>query len=207
MDKSLRVQERVQGAGPMTQDGDGQKLAALLGRRSLVLVGLMGAGKTTVGRRIAQRAGMPFRDADAEVETAAGMPIADIFAIYGEPAFRDGERRVILRLLDQGPMVLATGGGAYMNAATREGIARAGIAVWLRADHETLMRRVRRRSHRPLLRTADPDETMRRLMDERHPVYGLADVTVDCHDSSPDRMAEQVIGIVSAHLTGRPSLS
>lgn len=167
-------------------------LRSLLGARSVVLVGLMGAGKTTIGRRLASRLGMPFRDADAEIETAAGMPISDYFATYGEGAFREGERRVIDRLLAGAPLVLATGGGAYMNPATRGRVAEVGVAVWLRADHETLMRRVRRRSHRPLLQNPDPDGTMQRLMEERYPVYGLAPVIVDTHDAPLD----QVVGCV-----------
>ena len=164
-----------------------------------MLVGLMGAGKTTIGRRLAARLAMPFRDADAEIETAAGMPISDIFATLGESAFRDGERRVIARLLQEGPLVLATGGGAYMDPGTRERIAASGSSVWLKADHETLMRRVRKRVHRPLLQNPDPDGTMRRLMSERYPVYALADVTVESGDSSHDG----IVGEILAALQGR----
>ena len=190
-------------AGPVP-GGPVPSLASRLGSRSVVLVGLMGAGKTTIGRRLAARLGLPFRDADLEIESAAGMPVADIFAIYGAPAFRDGERRVIARLIDGRRkvirLVLATGGGAYMNAATREGIARSAVSIWLKADHDTLMRRVRRRSHRPLLRTADPDETMRRLMEERYPVYGLADLTVDSRDASHERVTQDVVDALDAYL-------
>lgn len=170
-----------------------------LAARTIVLVGLMGAGKTTIGRRLAARLAMPFRDADAEIETAAGMPISDIFATLGESAFRDGERRVIARLLQEGPLVLATGGGAYMDPGTRERIAASGSSVWLKADHETLMRRVRKRVHRPLLQNPDPDGTMRRLMSERYPVYALADVTVESGDSSHDG----IVGEILAALQGR----
>lgn len=175
-------------------------LRARLGRRALVLVGLMGAGKTTIGRRLAQRIGLPFRDADVEIEAAAGMPIPDIFAIYGEPAFRDGERRVIARLLRDAPMVLATGGGAYMSVETRERIREAGVSVWLKADHETLMRRVRRRTNRPLLHADDPDETMRRLMSERHPIYAEADLLIETCDASHDRVVARLVSILAAHL-------
>ena len=128
-----------------------EAVRAALGQRSIVLVGLMGAGKSTVGRRLAARLDLPFRDADAEIEAAAGMSISEIFAVHGEPYFRDGERRVIARLLQEGPIVLATGGGAFMNAETRARIAETAISVWLRADFEVLMRRVRKRANRPLL--------------------------------------------------------
>ena len=151
----------------------GAALLAALGRRSIVLVGMMGAGKSSIGRRLAQRLGLSFVDADAEIEAAhAGMTIAEIFATYGEPYFRSGEQRVIARLLDSGPQVLATGGGAYMNAETRAGIAQKGISVWLKADFEVLMRRVKRRStaDRPMLQ-GDPAQRIRHLMDERYPVY------------------------------------
>jgi shikimate kinase len=176
-----------------------------LGARSVVLVGLMGAGKTTIGRRLAARLGLPFRDADHEIEAAAKMPIADIFETYGEPSFRDLEMRVLSRLLGEGgSMVLATGGGAYMNAETRERIRAQAISVWLKADHETLMRRVRRRGNRPLLRTPDPDATMRRLIDERYPIYGLADVTVQSLDASHDKVTQDVVDHLAAYLLAEP---
>lgn len=164
-----------------------------LGGRSIVLVGLMGAGKTTVGRRLAARLAMPFKDADHEIEEAAGMSVPDIFAIYGEAAFRDTERRVIARMLRHGPQVLATGGGAFMNPETRARIREGGISVWLKADHATLMRRVRRRANRPLLQTVDPDETMRRLMAERHPVYAEAEWTIESNEGSHDLVVQAVI--------------
>jgi shikimate kinase len=168
-------------------------LRAKLGKRSLVLVGLMGAGKSTVGRRLAQKLGLPFLDADHEIEAAAGMTIPDIFSIYGEEYFRDGERRVIARLLQEGPIVLATGGGAFMSAETRAGIAELGISIWLRADLEVLMRRVRKRSNRPLLQNADPEGTMRRLMELRHPVYAQADLTVESHETPHDRVVIEIM--------------
>ncbi len=205
MDKVLpsdRMEAEPAGAGlelPLTS------VASRLSDRSVVLVGLMGAGKSTIGRRLASRLGLSFHDADVEIETAAGMPISDIFTIYGEPAFRDGERRVIGRLLDGPRVVLATGGGAYMDSETRDRIAARAISVWLRADHETLMRRVRKRSHRPLLRTADPEGTMRRLIDERYPVYALADITVESRDTSHERIVQDVIAALSAHLAPGPT--
>ncbi|MDB5591638.1 shikimate kinase [Enterovirga sp.] len=186
-------------AGVLGASGTG--LVERLGGRSVVLVGLMGAGKSTIGRRLALRTGLPFYDADTEIETAAGMPIADIFTIYGEPAFRDGERRVISRLLEGPPIVLATGGGAYMDPETRARIRESAISVWLKADHETLMRRVRKRSHRPLLQTADPDATMRRLMAERDPVYAQADVTVLSRDSTQDRVVQDVLAALSTFMS------
>jgi shikimate kinase len=155
-----------------------------IARRSIVLVGLMGAGKSTVGRRLAERLDMPFVDADLEIERAAGKTIPEIFTDHGEPYFRDGERRVISRLLDQGPQVLATGGGAFMNPETRKLIAGRGLSVWLRAELPLLMKRVRRRSNRPLLDTADPEAVMRQLIDERYPVYAEAAITIDSRDLS-----------------------
>lgn len=164
-----------------------------LGGRSIVLVGLMGAGKSTVGRRLAQKLGLPFRDADNEIEAAAGMSIPDIFAIHGEEHFRDGERRVIARLLQEGPMVLATGGGAFMNEETRARIAENGVSIWLRADLDVLMRRVRKRATRPLLQNPDPEGTMRQLMEKRHPVYALADLTVESHEAPHDRVVVEIV--------------
>src|SRR3954449_5255640 len=149
-------------------------LVGALGRRSVVLVGMMGPGKSSIGRRLASRLGMGFVDADAEIDAAAGMTIAEIFTSYGEPYFRSGEQRVISRLLDGGPQVLATGGGAFMNAETRAAIRAKGISVWLRATLDVLTRRIKRRGDRPLLKNADPAETLRRLIEERDPVYAEA---------------------------------
>jgi shikimate kinase len=156
-----------------------------LGRRSLVLVGMMGAGKSSVGRKLATRLALPFVDADTEIEAAAGMTIPEIFEIRGEPEFRSGEARVIARLLDGGPQVLATGGGAFMNAETRKLIGQKGVSVWLKADFDILMRRIRRRTDRPLLRTADPETTLRQLIDERYPVYALSDLTIESQPIFP----------------------
>jgi shikimate kinase/3-dehydroquinate synthase len=177
-------------------------LVEALAGRSLVLVGMMGSGKTTVGRRLALRLGLPFVDVDQEIVEAAGMPIADIFARHGEAHFRDGERRVVARLLDGGPRVVATGGGAFMNAATRTRMAENSISVWLKADLETLMRRVRRRPTRPLLQTADPVATMRRLLAEREPIYAQADVTVCSRDASHESVVEDVLNALEAHVAG-----
>jgi shikimate kinase/3-dehydroquinate synthase len=171
-----------------------------LGERSLVLVGMMGAGKTSVGKRLAQRLRLPFADADHEIEAAAGMTIPEIFAQHGEPYFRDGERRVVARLLNEGPRVLATGGGAFMNAVTRQTIAARGVSVWLKADFDVLMRRVRRRANRPLLSNPDPEGTMRRLIEQRYPTYGLADVTVKSRDMPHEAVTDLVLAALAEKL-------
>ncbi|AWM85735.1 shikimate kinase [Microvirga sp. 17 mud 1-3] len=193
MNTISRFNSLDEAGGQDDRDRGGHPIARQLGSRSLVLVGLMGAGKSTVGRRLAQKLGLPFRDADHEIEAAAGMSIADIFAIHGEDHFRDGERRVIARLLQEGPMVLATGGGAFMNEETRIAIAENGVSVWLKADLDILMRRVRKRATRPLLKTADPEGTMRRLMEIRYPVYATADVTVYSHEAPHERVVADTI--------------
>ncbi|MEG6507739.1 shikimate kinase [Methyloligella sp. 2.7D] len=176
------------------------RLRDALGTRSLVLIGLMGAGKTSVGRRLANRLDLPFVDADSEIEAAAGERIEEIFAEYGEAYFRQGERKVIARLLQSGPQVLATGGGAYMNRQTREGIAQAGISIWLRAELPVLMKRVRRRTDRPLLASGDPEETMRKLMLERYPVYAEADLTVETRDAPHDTVVADIIAMLEQTL-------
>lgn len=164
-----------------------------LGRRSIVLVGMMGAGKSSIGRRLALRLGIPFVDADNEIEKAAGMSIAEIFQAHGEPYFRAGETRVIARLLESGPQVLATGGGAFMNTETRAAVRAKGISVWLRATLDVLTRRIRRRGDRPLLQNADPVETLRRLIDERYPVYAEADLTVESRDVPHDTIVDEIV--------------
>jgi shikimate kinase len=164
-----------------------------LGERSVVLIGLMGAGKTAIGRRLATRLGLKFVDADNEIEQAAGKSISDIFADHGEAHFRDGERRVIARLLNEGPQVLATGGGAYMNDETRETISNSGVSVWLKADLKVLMERVVRRDHRPLLKTDNPEDVMKRLMDERYPVYASSDITVKSRDVPHEVIVGEII--------------
>jgi shikimate kinase len=166
--------------------------------RTLVLVGLMGAGKTSIGRRVAQRLGVPFIDADAEIEAAANMTVAEIFARDGEAVFRAGERRVISRLLEGPVHVLATGGGAYMDPATRARIRERSLSVWLRADIEVLLARVARRRHRPLLNQGDPREILERLMALRHPIYAEADLTVDSLAAPADAMVEKLISRLAA---------
>jgi shikimate kinase len=174
-----------------------------LGKRSIVLVGLMGAGKSTVGRRLAAKLELPFTDADHEIEAAAGMSIPDMFALHGEDYFRNGERRVIARLLRHGPGVLATGGGAYMSAETRARIAEAGVSVWLRADFDVLMRRVRKRQNRPLLQNPDPEGTMRRLIETRYPVYALADVAVESREIPHEKVVQDALLALHAWLSER----
>jgi shikimate kinase len=169
-------------------------LGTALGRRSVVLVGMMGAGKSSIGRRLAARLGIPFVDADSEIEKAAGMTIPEIFAGHGEPYFRAGEARVIARLLEGGPQVLATGGGAFMNPETRAAIHVKGISVWLRATLEVLSRRIKRRGDRPLLKTSDPAETLRQLMDERYPVYAAANLTVESREVPHDTIVDEIVG-------------
>jgi shikimate kinase len=164
-----------------------------LGPRSVVLIGLMGAGKTAVGRRLANRLDLPFIDADSEIEVAAGASISEIFAEHGEAYFRQGERKVIARLLENGPQVLATGGGAYMNPDTRANIKAHGLSVWLKADIKVLMKRVGRRDNRPLLAAGDPEKVMKRLMEERYPIYAEADVTVESRDVPHDVIVGAVI--------------
>src|SRR5438132_2604500 len=149
-------------------------IVTALGVRSVVLVGMMGAGKSSIGRRLAARLSIPFVDADTEIEKAAGMAIAEIFSAHGESYFRSGEARVIARLLEGGPQVLATGGGAFMNPDTRAAVRAKGISVWLRATLDVLTRRIRRRHDRPLLKTEDPGATLRKLMEQRDPIYSLA---------------------------------
>jgi shikimate kinase len=178
-----------------------EPLTAALGRRSIVLVGMMGAGKSSIGRRLAQRLGTPFVDADAEIEAAAGMTIAEIFATYGEGDFRSGEARVIARLLDDGCQVLATGGGAFMNENTRAAIRTKGLSVWLKADFDVLMRRVKRRStaDRPMLQ-GDPAQRIRDLMDARYPVYAEADVTVMSRDVPHDVIVNEIVAALAERL-------
>ena len=172
-----------------------------LGDRSIVLVGMMGVGKSSVGRRLATRLAIPFVDADAEIEKAAGMSIADIFARHGEAYFRSGEARVIARLLESGPQVLATGGGAFINADTRALIKLKGVSIWLRAEVDVLLRRTgKRRNDRPLLQTADPAETLRELLAEREPTYALADLTVQSREVAHDAIVSDTLTALDAFL-------
>lgn len=182
---------------------DLQNLVAALGKRSIVLVGIMGCGKSTVGKRLAQRLGLEFVDADSEIERAANMTVSEIFAEHGEPYFRSGEERVIARLLQEGPQVLATGGGAFMSDATRSEIETNGLSIWLKVDFETVMARVRRRSTRPLLRNPDPEGTMRKLMAEREPVYAQAQLTVTSKDVPHEAVVDQIVLTLADHLYGQ----
>ena len=181
-----------------TQEAD---IASALGRRSVVLVGMMGAGKSTIGRRLAARLRLPFLDADVEIETAhAGVTIPEIFATHGEPYFRDGEARVIARLLDSGPAVIATGGGAFMREETRNRIRDKAVSIWLKADVEIIMKRVKRRADRPLLQTEDPAATVSRLLEGREPIYRTADLTILSRDVPHDRIVDECIDALRARL-------
>jgi 3-dehydroquinate synthase len=182
------------------QSIDARRAAAALGGRSVVLVGMMGAGKTSVGKRLAARLGLPFVDADSEIEAGAQLTISEIFERFGEVYFREGERKVIARLLGGGPLVLATGGGAFMNATTRDNIARQGVSVWLKPSFDVLLARVRKKSNRPLLKTADPEETLRRLIEERSPTYALADFTIESLDGSHDSVVDAILRRLDATL-------
>jgi shikimate kinase len=169
-------------------------------KRTVVLIGLMGAGKSCIGRRLAQQLDLPFIDADREIEAAAGCTIPEIFESHGERAFRDGERRVILRLLEGPPHVLATGGGAYMDPETRAAIRARAIAIWLRADLDLMVKRVSRRNDRPLLRGVDPRVKLANLIEERYPVYAEADIVVDSIDAPPEETVAAVRRALDAHL-------
>ena len=178
---------------------DGPPTAPKAAKDTIVMVGLMGAGKTAIGRRVAARLGLPFVDADDEIEAAAGSSIGDIFERLGEASFRDGERRVIARLLDGPAKVLATGGGAFMDGETRERIAARGISIWLRADIDTLVRRTSRRNDRPLLRNGDPKEILSRLMNQRYPIYQQADIVVDSFDAPAEETLANVLDAIEAY--------
>ena len=177
-------------------------ITSALGRRSVVLVGMMGAGKSTIGRRLAARLRLPFLDADIEIEAAAGMSIPDIFETHGEPHFRDGEARVIARLLDSGPAVIATGGGAFMREETRSRIRDKAVSIWLKADVDIIMKRVKRRADRPLLQTEDPVATVSRLLEAREPVYATADLTVWSRDVPHEQIVGECIEALHALVCG-----
>ena len=176
-------------------------IRAALQRRSVVLVGMMGVGKSSIGRRLAGRFGVPFVDADAEIEKAADMSIPDIFARHGEQYFRSGEARVIGRLLNTGPQVLATGGGAFMNEATRDAIKAKGVSIWLSAEFDVLAKRIaKRKNDRPMLATDDPAETLRQLLKIREPVYALADITVQSRETPHDSIVGEIVTALAAYL-------
>ena len=176
-------------------------IRAALGQRSIVLVGLMGCGKSAIGRRLAAKLALPFVDADEEIEKAAGKSIEDIFADHGEPYFREGERKVLSRLLRSGPQVLATGGDAFMNEETRAAVAEHGVSVWLRAELPLLVRRVAKRGNRPLLKGGDPEAVLQNLMTTRYPVYAQADLTVESRDVPHEVIVAEIAERLGQHLS------
>ncbi len=178
----------------------GERAKAALGKRNLVLVGLMGAGKSAIGRIVAQQLGLPFIDTDTEIERVSRMTISELFAAYGEEEFRALETRVIKRLLRTGPRVVSTGGGAFINEKTRRQIERGGLSIWLNADLEVLWERVNKRDHRPLLKTENPKQTLKDLMDKRYPIYALADITVQSRDVRKEVIANEVLTSVIEHI-------
>lgn len=194
----------------LQNDANGTRAEAIrsaLDRRSVVLIGMMGVGKSSIGRRLATRLAIPFVDADTEIEKAAGMSIPDIFARHGEADFRSGEARVIARLLEGGPQVLATGGGAFMNEGTRVAIKMRGVSIWLSAEYEVLLRRIsKRKNERPMLQTDNPDETLRQLLKVREPTYALADLTVQSREGPHDAIVAEIVSVLAAylHVTASP---
>jgi shikimate kinase len=188
-------------------DAQADEIRRWLGTRSLVMVGLMGCGKSSIGRRLANALSLPFIDADDEIERAAHMTIPEIFAEHGEDYFRAGERRVIARLLTAGPQVLATGGGAYMNPETRANIRKSGFAIWLKADLPVLMRRVMKRDNRPLLKTDDPEAVMRRLMDVRYPVYAMAELTIESRDVPHEVIVGEILAALARRATAETAVT
>jgi shikimate kinase len=177
-----------------------ERVRAGIGTKTLVLVGLMGAGKTSVGRKLAQTLQLPFADSDHEIENVSRMTVPELFEAYGEVEFRALEQRVVTRLVADGPAVIGTGGGAFMNADTRAAIRAKGISIWLKADLDTLMERVARRQNRPLLKASDPRAVMRKLMEDRYPVYGEADVTIMSRDARHATIAAEIIKAVDGKL-------
>ncbi|WP_061931531.1 shikimate kinase [Aureimonas sp. AU22] len=186
----------IETAGTLPVPSSQSPLAA---RRPVVLVGLMGAGKTTVGRKLAQMLDLPFVDTDHEIEDASRMTISDLFASYGEAEFRALEARVVARLLDDGPRVIATGGGAYMNEGTRKLLAERSVTVWLKAELDVLMERVSKKPTRPLLQTPDPRATLKALMDQRYPVYALADLHVQTRNVRREAVAREILDLLERH--------
>jgi shikimate kinase len=177
-----------------------ERVLSRLGDRNIVLIGMMGAGKSSIGRRLANVLHLPFVDADAEIEKAANQSIAEIFATYGEPHFREGERRVLARLLAAGPAVLATGGGAFMSEETREKCHQRGVTIWLKADVSVLLDRVRKKGNRPLLNQPDPEAVMRKLLDEREPFYALADISLSSREGPHQAMVSEILAALDIHL-------
>jgi shikimate kinase len=188
----------------LQNDANGKLAAAVraaLDGRSIALIGMMGVGKSSIGRRLAARLEIPFVDADTEIEKAAGMSITDIFARHGEADFRSGEARVIARLLESGPQVLATGGGAFMHEGTREAIKAKGVSIWLSAAYEVLLWRIsKRKNERPMLQTDNPDETLRTLLEVREPTYALADLTVQSREGPHEAIVAEIVTALAAYL-------
>jgi len=182
------------------------ELLAMLGSRSVVFVGLMGAGKTAIGRKVAAILGLPFTDSDHEIESVSRMTIPDLFERYGETEFRSLEQRVIVRVLESGPQILSTGGGAFMNAQTREAISAHGLTVWLKAEVDILLDRVSKKQNRPLLKNADPRAVLEKLMADRYPIYALADVTVPTRDERKEVIASEVIEAIGRYLASHPAV-
>ena len=190
---------------PETDEPAQARIPRLLGGRSIVMVGMMGAGKSSVGRRLAARLGLPFVDADTEIEHAANATIPEIFETHGEAYFRDGERRVIQRLLDGRPKVLATGGGAFVNAETRAAIAASGVSIWLKVERDLILQRVKRRSNRPLLKTADPEATVDGLLAERNPIYAEANIHVQSRDVAHEIVMADILAALADWLEAHPA--
>jgi shikimate kinase len=172
-----------------------------LGTRSIILVGMMGSGKSSIGRRLAVALELPFADADAEIETAASMSIEEMFSMHGEPYFREGEERVIRRLLQSGPQVVSTGGGAVISAQTRAAIAQSGVSIWLDAPVDLLLQRVSRRDNRPLLKTDDPRAVLERLLGDRGKYYAESDLRYESRDAPHETVVEEILALLSAHLS------
>jgi shikimate kinase len=191
------------GKEPSTEATREERIRAGLGARSIVMVGMPGCGKSALGKRLAPRLGLPFLDVDEEIEKAAGKTISEIFADHGEASFRDGERKVIARLLASGPQVLATGGGALMNEETRANIRRSGVSIWVKADAALLVRRVSKRNTRPLFEGREPEAVVKELMAVRHPLYACADIVVESRDVPHETMVEEIV----AALAGSPLLA
>jgi len=183
--------------------GQIERVLAQLGKRCIVLIGMMGAGKTSIGKRLANLLHLPFLDADSEIEKAANLSIPEIFAKHGEADFREGEKRVVARLLSSGPAVLATGGGAYMNGETRERCRAEGVTIWLKADVPVLLERVRKKGNRPLLDRPNPEEVMRELLREREPIYSLADIVIASREGPHQMVIGDIIAALDAFLSER----
>lgn len=190
---------------PIAQHPHAESFRKRLGTRSIVLVGMPGSGKSSIGRRLGQRLGLDFSDADAEIEQAANMTIPEIFQARGEAEFRKGEQKVIARLLESGPQVIATGGGAFMSADTRARIHERGVSVWLKADVETLLKRVKRKSNRPLLQNPDPEGTLRNLLAAREPTYAEADLTVTSCEVPHEEVVEAIVNLLDTALPNSES--